>query len=127
MLDELLDSNEISVETITNIFFNNLNEQSIKELQSALLKKQSLLDKSVNDTYHAIEYSTLSHVSISHKLCSHLKDLLIQRRLIKQKISLCTMLLNDLTNINNRIKQINNNNNKVKAQSIISLNKILSH
>lgn len=104
--------------------FRDTKKQVKKELDD-LRKQLSVIDREMNDTYHAIEVATLSHVSISHKLCSHLKSVLVQRRKIKNEITVFQSFFDRLLLVGETINNCNKNNMRIEKESHVSLKRIL--
>lgn len=102
-----------------------------KELNSirADLKQKandlSKVDKELIDTYHAIEISTLSHVTISHKLCCKLKTILIDRRVLKEDISILHATEDAFVKLLKAHNRVEANRKRIDSESKKSLNKIL--
>lgn len=55
-------------------------------------KMQSSLDAELSNVYHLIEGVEIKHVSESHKLFMHLKDVLNRRRMVKETAILSALL-----------------------------------
>lgn len=55
-------------------------------------KMQSSFDAELSNVYHLIEGVEIKHVSESHKLFMHLKDVLNRRRMVKETAILSALL-----------------------------------
>jgi len=64
-----------------NSFIHEFDELII--LSDKLTKEQSEYDKALNELYHRIEGTTITHVCQSHKLIKELKQVLDKRRMNK--------------------------------------------
>jgi len=93
-------SKEIHSETTLNILdkmdeFLKLYDE-IANYQKGVINHQSDMDKELADVYHIIEGVVPKHISQSHKIFLHLKNVLNRRRMSKLPTQLVQMFIDNL-------------------------------
>lgn len=94
----------VELESIINYLSQELKD--IKSYKQSCLSQLSIADKTINDLQHCLEFEKLDAIKLT-KIAIRLKNILIERRTLKNEISLIDAIISADNSIGNTVVRLN--------------------